>query len=109
VALLHTFVKERRLAYVFDSTLGFRLPGGNVRVPDVSFVAQGRCPGEQVTEGFGDLAPDLAVEVLSPDDRSRDVLHQLGLTEVRALSPDDSLDGADVVPGFRCRLADVID
>ena len=132
--LLNTFVKERHLGYVFDSSTGFRLAGGNVRVPDVSFVAYGRYPGEQVPEGFGDLAPDLAVEVLSPGDRSRDILDKVGeylqagvrlfwvidprertaavhksLTDVRTLGPNDSLDGEDVVAGFRCRLAAVID
>lgn len=133
-ARLLMFVDQRQLGYVVGSNTGFRFPGGNVRVPDVSFVAHGRCPGEQVPEGFGDLAPDLAIEVLSPDDRSRDILDKVGeylqagvrlvwvidpkkrtavvhrsLTEVRRLGPDDSLDGEDVVPGFRCRLAEVID
>ena len=97
-------------------------------------MARGRFAGEQVPEGFADLASDLAVEVLSPGDRSRDVLDKVGeylqagvrlvwvidpkrrtaaaytsLTEVRRLGPEDSLDGEDVLPGFRCRLADVID
>jgi Uma2 family endonuclease len=133
-ARLHAFVEERGLGYVFDSSTGFRLPGGNVRVPDASVVARGRFPGEQVPEGFADLAPDLAVEVLSPEDRSRDVLDKVGeylqagvrvvwvidprqrtaivyrsLTDVRTLGPNDALDGEDVVPGFRCRLAEVID
>jgi len=134
VTLLYTFVKERHLGHVADSSTGFRLPGGNIRVPDVSFVATGRFAGEQPPEGFPDLPPDLAVEVLSPDDRSRDVLDKVGeylqagvrlvwvidpkqrtaaihrsLTEVRKLGPDDSLDGEDVAPGFGCRLAEVID
>ena len=34
--LLHTFVKERHLGHVFESSTGFRLPGGNIRVPDLS-------------------------------------------------------------------------
>jgi Uma2 family endonuclease len=122
------------LGHVFDSSTGFRLPGGNIRVPDVSFVAMGRFASEQVPEGFPDLPPDLAIEVLSPDDRSRDVLDKVGeylqagvrlvwvidpkgrtaavhrsLTDVRQLGPDDVLDGEDVVPGFRCPLAEVID
>lgn len=128
------FVEQRQLGYVFDSSTGFRLPGGNVRVPDCSFVARGRFAGEQVPEGFPDVAPHLAIEVLSPGDRPRDVLDKVGeylqagvqlvwvidwerrkalvyrsLTEVRTLGPDDFLEGDDVVPGFRCRLADVID
>lgn len=133
-ARLLAFVDERQLGYVLGSNTGFRLPGGNVRVPDVSFVAIGRFRNEQLPEGFPDLAPDLAVEVLSPDDRSRDVLDKVGeylqagvrlvwvidpgqrsaaiyrsLTDVRRLGPDDFLEGEDVVPGFRCRLGDVIE
>lgn len=119
--------------YVFDSSTGFRLPGGNVRCPDVSFVARGRFDGEKVPEGFSPAPPDLAVEVLSPDDRSRYLLDKVGeyldagvrlvwvvdprarpasvyrsLTAVRTLKEDDDLDGEDVLPGFRCRLSDVL-
>jgi Uma2 family endonuclease len=133
VTLLNVFVRQRRLGRVFDSSTGFRLPGGNVRVPDVSFVGEGRFEGELPT-GFADLAPDLAVEVLSPDDRSRDVLDKVGEylqagvrrvwvvdpalrraviysspTDVVRLDAEGALDGEDVVPGFRCRLADVLD
>jgi len=133
-ARIHAFVEERQLGYAFESSTGFRLPGGNVRVPDVSFVARGRFPGEQLPEGFPDLPPDLAIEVLSPDDHSRDVLDKVGeyleagvrlvwvidpkrrtavvhrsLTDVRKLGPEDWLEGEDVMPGFRCQLADVLD
>jgi Uma2 family endonuclease len=131
---LQVFVDARQLGYLFDSSTGFRLPGGNVRLPDIGFVAMGRFADEQIPEGFADLPPDLAVEVLSPGDRSRDILDKVGeylqagtrlvwvidpkhrtaavyksLTDVRRLGPEDSLDGEDVLPGFRCRLADVID
>ena len=133
-AKIHAFIADRRLGYVFDSSTGFRLPGGNVRLPDVAFVARGRFAGEQVPEGFSDVPPDLAIEVLSPDDRSRDVLDKVGeylqagvrlvwvidprrrtaavyrsLTDVRQLGPEDSLDGEEVLRGFQCRLAEVID
>jgi len=132
VLRLGAFVEKAQLGYVFDSSTGFRLPGGNVRVPDVSFVARGRFRDEHVPEGFGELAPDLVVEVLSPEDRSREILDKVGdylqagvplvwvidpkrrtaavyrsLTDVRTLGPDDALDGEDVVPGFRCALAEV--
>jgi Uma2 family endonuclease len=133
VVRLDTFVEKERLGYVFDSSTGFKLPGGNVRAPDVSFVARGRFRDEVVPEGFGDVAPDLAVEVLSPEDRSRDILDKVGeylqagvrlvwvidvkqgtaaayrsLTNVQALGLADDLDGEDVLPGFRCSLADLV-
>jgi Uma2 family endonuclease len=126
-------VEERGLGYLFGHNTGFRLPGGNVRAPDMTFVAKGRFPDEQVPAGFGEVA-DLIVEVLCPDDLPRDVLDKVGEylqagvrrvwvidpdaaaaavykspTDVRSLGPGEFLEGEDVVPGFRCRLADVIE
>ena len=131
--LLHTFVSERSLGHVFESSTGFRLPGGNLRSPDVSFVRAGRFENEHVPEGFPDLAPDLVVEVLSPGDSPRHVLDKVGeylqagtrlvwvidpkreraavyrsLTAVRELRPEDAFDGEDVVPGFTVPLAELL-
>jgi Uma2 family endonuclease len=117
----------------FDSSMGYRFPGGNVRSPDASFVAAGRFPGGSVPDGFADLAPDLAVEVVSPGDRPRHVLDQVGeyleagvrlvwvidprkrsavvyrspadVSEIRA---DGVLSGEDVLPGFRCPLGEIL-
>ncbi len=132
-ALLFNFVKPRRLGHVISGDAGFRLPDKNVRCPDVSFVASGRFPDDKVPDDFGDLAPDLAVEVLSPHDRPRYVLDKVGeyleagvrliwvidprhgravvyrsLSSVRELGADDALDGEDVLPGFRRALRDVL-
>lgn len=43
-SLLFTFVKQHRLGWVCGADAGFRLPGGNVRSPDASFVASGASP-----------------------------------------------------------------
>jgi Uma2 family endonuclease len=75
-AALLAFVSPKRLGRVFDSSTGYRLPGGNVRSPDASFVFSKRLP--RVPEGFAELAPDLAVEVLSPEDSPREVLDKVG-------------------------------
>jgi len=132
IVLLGAFVKQRRLGYVMGADAGFRLPSKNVRSPDVSFVAAGRFPDDKVPEDWGSLAPDLAVEVLSPRDRPRYVMDKVGeyleagvrlvwvidpkkeravvyrsLSDVRELGPDQSLEGQDVVPGFSCRLRDI--
>lgn len=132
-SLLFTFVKQHRLGWVCGADAGFRLPGGNVRSPDASFVASGRFPDDQPPDDFGELAPDLAVEVISPGDRPRYVFDKVGeyleagvrlvwvidprkacavvyrsLSEVRDLGPDDALDGQDVLPGFRCVLRDIL-
>lgn len=132
-ARLLAFAEERRLGFVFGSDVGFRLPGGNVRSPDASFVSAGRFPDDREPDDFADLAPDLAVEVVSPGDRPRHVLDKVGeyleagtrlvwvidpkkgkavayrsSTEVRELGPADVLDGEDVLPGFCCRLQEIL-
>ncbi|HET7294193.1 MAG TPA: Uma2 family endonuclease [Vicinamibacteria bacterium] len=129
---LQNFVEANDLGYVLESSTGFRLPGGNVRSPDASFVAKERFAAG-VPEGFADVPPDLAVEVLSPEDRPRTVLDKVGeylqagvrlvwvidpragravvyrsLTDVREVKADDDLDGEDVLPRFRFSLAELV-
>lgn len=83
---------------------------------------------------FPQLAPDLVVEVLSPSDSPRRVLDKVGeylqsgvrlvwvidpekrqaavhrtLTSVREIAADGALDGEDVLPGFRCPLAELFE
>lgn len=130
---LGTFIEQGRLGHLFDSSTGFRMPNGNVRLPDVAFVARGRFEGGKVPEGFSPVVPDLAVEVLSPEDRPRYVLDKVGeyldagvplvwvvdpksraatvyrsLTSVRSVLENGDLDGEDILPGFRCSLAEVL-
>jgi Uma2 family endonuclease len=132
-ARLLGFVMERKLGHVFDGQTGFRFPDGNLRSPDVSFVAAARLP-EGVPTGFLHVAPDLAVEVLSPTDRAGDIAHKVGEylgvgvsllwvidleqgTAVvyrpglppRTVRPDGVLDGEDAVIGFSCPLAALFD
>ena len=47
------------------------------------------------------------VWVIDPERRSAVVYRSLG--EVRKLGADEFLEGEDVVPEFRCRLADLFD
>ncbi len=132
-ARLLAFVDVHRLGHVMGADAGYRLPGGNVRSPDASFVASGRFANDRPTDDWGALAPDLAVEVISPGDRPRHVLDKVGeylavgvrlvwvidpktrratihrsLSDARTIVEDEFLDGEDVVPGFRCRLRDVL-
>jgi len=90
-------------------------------------------PRGQGPEGFAELAPDLAVEILSPEDRPREVLDKVGeylqagvrlvwvidpgkgeasvyrsLTDVRVVGSGAALDGEDVLPGFRCPLGEIL-
>jgi Uma2 family endonuclease len=130
-AALLAFVREKCLGEVFDSSTGYRLPGGNVRSPDASFVSSKHLP--KVPEGFLELAPDLAVEVLSPEDNPRQVLDKVGeylaagvrlvwvidprtsravsyrsLIDVHQIGPDGSLDGGELLPAFHYPLSDLL-
>lgn len=104
----------------------FRNPD-TVRAPDVGFVRRDRIPTE--TRGFPEMAPDLAVEVLSPGDRPGETLAKVadwleaGVRLVWVIDAErriariyrqegtesllneaDELVGEDVLPGFRCAL-----
>ena len=67
ISLLRNWVKPRRLGRVFDSSGGFILPDSNLRAPDVSFVSAERLKRSQ--RYFGQLVPDLTVEIKSQSDR----------------------------------------
>ena len=133
-ALLNVHVRSAGLGQVFAAETGFILARDpdTVRAPDVAFVARSRIPEGELPVGYMELAPDLAVEIISPTDRRREVREKaedwLGfgvclvwvidpathsatvyrsLDDVAELSEDDSLDGEDVVPGFACALGDL--
>lgn len=108
-----------------------KLLGGLVRIPDICFILRSRLPnGKLPHDPVPDLVPDLAVEVLSRGNTRREMerkLKEYFLAGVRLVwfidprsrtarvftSPDDStelgpagtLDGGDVLPGFRVRVA----
>jgi Uma2 family endonuclease len=67
IRLLGNWVKPRRLGRVFDSAGGFILPDTNLKAPDVSFVRASRLL--QSPRYFGQLVPDLVVEIKSQSDR----------------------------------------
>ena len=125
--LVANHVREHRLGRVFTAETGFVLTEDppTVRGPDLAFVARGRLPPGPAPAGFLRLAPDLAVEIVSPsntwtemaakvrdyleagvrlvwivDPRSRTVtVHELGATPV-ITRPEAELTGGDVLPGF---------
>lgn len=65
--LLANWVYPRRLGRIFDSAGGFILPDANLTAPDVSFVRAARL--RQSPRYFGELVPDLVVEIKSQSDR----------------------------------------
>ena len=102
-----------------------------LRVSDGAFVAAGRLPGDRPpATGYLRLAPDLVVEVVSPNDLTYEIdrkiadylaagvrLVWVAHPETRLIyayhaaapahvyGPEDDLDGGDVLPGFSVRVA----
>ena len=131
---LGTHVEAQRLGDVLGSSALYALPTGNKRSPDLSFVRSGRLDAPGISQVFPQLAPDLAVEVVSPSDSPQRVLEKVGeyleagvrlvwvidrqarravvhraLSSAQEISADGMLDGEDVLPGFRCSLADLFE
>ena len=130
---LGAHVEGAELGQLFAAETGFTLfrAPDTVRAPDVAFIRRERLP--EATTGFLQIAPDLAVEVLSPGDRAGEVLGKVGdwleagtrlvwvidperrvarvyRTDGTAssLTEGESLAGEDVVPGFACLLGSVL-
>lgn len=75
---LHAWARQENAGTVSGGDPGYKLQSGpdTVRAPDVSFVRRDRFDGARPI-GFFDGAPDLAVEVMSPNDRMGDVLDKV--------------------------------
>ncbi len=127
---VHPFAKP--WAIVYDSTTGFRTARGNIRSPDVSVMRKERLPDGKSPVGFADGTPDLAVEVISPSEKTSDILEKIAEyfesgtqevwllfpehkqvhrytanLEVQVLNEDDILKGEPILPGFEVRVGDL--
>ncbi|MFO0889838.1 MAG: Uma2 family endonuclease [Isosphaeraceae bacterium] len=136
VILLGAHCREHQLGWILDSEVGYRCfpwKPGRLRRADVSFIAAARYSVAQLSrEGQVSIAPDLAVEVISPGDEVSELNRKLSdyrrahvrlvwvidpearIVDVHALDgtlarlrEGDELSGGDVIPGFRCPVAAV--
>lgn len=128
---LGEFVEGAKLGAVFGAETGFKLATGPdlVRAPDASFVRLARI-GSRLPKGYFPGAPDLAVEVVSPDDTRREVAEKVnawlahGATSVWVADPtpmtttvhrtgqnpvvfqiDQTLTDESVLPGFSLAMS----
>ena len=132
--LVGQHVYPRQLGMLFAQDTGFLIERDpdTVRAPDLAFVAAARTSGIE-RHGYAPIAPDLAVEILSPGDRPGELLEKVaqwltaGTRLVWVLDPErgnarvhradgsidivpvsGALDGEDVLRGFSYRLADLL-
>lgn len=133
--LVLAFVSPRRLGKVFGADGTLRLFPGLVRIPDISFVSAKRLKGHDLKkEPIPDLAPDLAAEILSDSNTTKEMERKVreyfeaGVRLVWIIDPetesaeiytspqrmkrigkDGFLDGGKVLPGFFVKLINVLE
>lgn len=132
--LLGQYVKQHDLGVVLAAETGFKIFSNpdTVRAPGAAFVRKERVEAIGEVEGYWPEAPDLAVEVVSPNDRfseveeriadwlgagtrmvlvanprGKSVTVRLPEGEGRILSGEETIDGDDVVPGWTPPVSDL--
>ena len=75
ITFLNIWVLPRKLGRVTGSSAGFRLPDGNLRGPDVSFVPAAKM--RQAPRAFAEIVPDLTIEVRSASDNIKPLVNKL--------------------------------
>ena len=93
---LAQFVEENALGRVYAAETGFKLTENpdTVRAPDVAFISQASLKQQAPVKGYRKGTPDLAVEVVSPNDRPAEVAEKVyewlfyGAKEVWVLEAD---------------------
>lgn len=128
------FVEEHELGEVYAAETGFILTRSpdTVRGPDVAFVTAERAAQQPDEEGFFNGPPDLAVEVVSPNDKVEEVESKVldylragtqliwiihpqtktitvyrSLQDIFVLTEEDVLEGGDLLPGFIVEVREI--
>jgi Uma2 family endonuclease len=130
---LANYLRANPMGVLTGAETGFHI-GRNpdtVRAPDVAYISADRVPKTPM-KGFFQGAPDLAVEVLSPEDRAAEVLAKAqdwlaagcrgvwvidprtrtvmvyrSRSEVVILGASETLTGEDPLPGFSVPVAEI--
>jgi Uma2 family endonuclease len=129
--LIGSYLDQNDLGACLTADGMMRIAPGLVRIPDLSFISWDKLPGRMLPdEPIPDLAPDLAVEVLSEGNTQAEMSRKVGeyfdagvrlvwLIDPRKrtarafstpdrsvrLREDQALEGGEVLPGFAVPLA----
>ena len=130
---LKTFLEKHDLGIVLGEAGTLRVLPHQVRVPDICFISWNRFPGRKLpAEPIPDLAPDLAIEILSASNTEGEMQRKLrdyftaGVRLVWYIDPQtrsaksyaaedrcvelaesQSLSGGNVLPGFELPLKEL--
>jgi Uma2 family endonuclease len=121
------------LAFGAETRIKIASTPDTVRAPDLSFIRNERIPESGIPNGYWLGAPDLAVEIISPGDsyseveeksldwldagtqrvivvnpRNRTVTVYRSPSDATVFRGSDELDGGDVMPGFTCKVSEIL-
>ena len=126
--------RQYKQGKIFDSSTGFKLPGGAIYAPDLAWISQDRWDALPATDrqGFAPIAPDFVLELRSPDQNFGDLKNKMedyiaaGCRlawlidpqarktwvyaengDIQTIPFEEALSGGTVLAGFALRLADV--
>lgn len=124
------FLKKNKIGLVYNEA-HFQIRS-NKRIPDVAFVSTSRIPTDGEPSQLWEIAPDLAVEVISPSDSYIKVFDKIddyfaanvkqvwiinpikktvtiyfSTTETKIFSETETLICEDILPNFRLKLNDI--
>jgi Uma2 family endonuclease len=126
---ISNFVKPRKLGHVTGEAGGYMVYGERY-APDVAFISKEK-QAKLARNGYNPNPPDLAVEVISPNDNQRQTMIKVAnylsvgtvvwvvypeskevevyapSQAVRVLGINDSLDGASVLEGFNLAVHEI--
>ncbi|MEP7338684.1 MAG: Uma2 family endonuclease [Acidobacteriota bacterium] len=128
---LGVYLKTNRAGKIYSSNTTFQI-GSNERMPDVAFVSAARIPPEGSPSSKWETPPDLAVEVISPNDvwekvndkvreyfaagvrqvwlvsqKAEEVMVYDSPTQIKVVTAADDLASETLLPGFKCRVGDL--
>jgi Uma2 family endonuclease len=126
--------RQYKLGKIFDSSTGFKLPGGAIYAPDLAWISQNRWDALPASDrqGFAPIAPDFVLELRSPDQNFSDLKNKMedyiaagchlawlidpqarktwvyaDNGDIQTIPFEEVLSGGTVLTGFALRLADV--
>lgn len=126
---ISVYVEEKDLGDVTGADGGYRVSGERY-IPDAAFISRRKQP-EPSHETYNPNPPDLAVEVVSPTDQPKDITDKVANylaagcvvwvvypdkqqskvyepgQPVKTLGINDTLDGGNVLPGFKLAVKDI--
>lgn len=127
---LYIYLKKNRIGRLTSAEGGY-VVGEHRFIPDVAFIRNERDKNAKRIAGYVDSAPDLAVEVISPTDKNRNInlkieaykqagvllwivypedkeihVHESG-KPLSVFKLNDTLTSGDVLPNFELPLTDI--